>query len=124
MERLHIRVVDILIFAVSVSLTVFFFLMQARQKNAERSVFIQARGGEWVYPLYTDTTIHVEGPLGITTVSISDGKARIIDSPCPNKTCVSMGEISHGNEWVACLPNAVFVHIEGREGELIDAAAY
>jgi hypothetical protein len=123
-HRQPIRLADILILALSVACTIFFLLLQNRQRNAERSVVIQAQGGEWIYPLTADARIELGGPLGTTAVVIEGGSVRIQDSPCPNKTCVAMGAISHGNEWLACLPNKGFVHIEGREEGAVDAATY
>jgi hypothetical protein len=93
--------------------------------RAEPQVSISGKGGEWVYPLKTDRRVEVQGPLGITVVQIRDGSVRIVDSPCPNKTCIAAGAISRPNQWIACLPNAVFVRVTGAAGRSeIDAGAY
>ena len=75
---------------------------------------ITGPGGEWIEPLDKDKEIDVEGPLGITKVKIAGGAASVIDSPCANKLCISQGAASKPNQWIACLPNKVFVKIEGR----------
>jgi len=81
--------------------------------------------GEWVYPLSEDRRFEVPGPLGATTVLIEDGAARILDSPCPNKTCMASRPIRTAGQWMACLPNRVFVRVEGADDEGgVDAAAY
>jgi hypothetical protein len=58
-------------------------------------------------------------------VEISGGKARVLSSPCVNQTCVAVGHIHRQGEWAACLPNKVFVSIEGSaDDEALDAAAW
>lgn len=79
-------------------------------------VRISGRGGEWIYPLDHAEEIEVPGPLGSTWVHIEDGRVRIERSPCPNQTCVAAGSIAGVNQWVACLPNEVFVRIAGSAG--------
>ncbi len=79
----------------------------------EARVVIEAEGRTWVYPLKAEETVKVEGPLGATLVEIHDGSASVIQSPCKNQVCVAAGHIHSPNQWVACLPNAVFVRIEG-----------
>jgi hypothetical protein len=81
---------------------------------------------EWLYPLDASRDVEVPGPLGTTVVEIKDGNARVLDSPCPNKTCIAAGEISLNGQWLACLPNRVFVRIEGgpSDGDTVDAGVY
>jgi len=76
---------------------------------------------EWIYPLTSDQEIAVPGPLGLTYIHIHDGQAAFTDSPCPEKTCVLAGAISIAGAWNACLPNRVFVRIEGKQ-ELDDVS--
>jgi len=78
-----------------------------------RVVIADAKGQEWIYPLDTDLEVPIEGPLGISTVHIHDGRVAIESSPCPNQTCVAAGSIDRPGQWVACLPNQVFVRVEG-----------
>ncbi|MDR2864120.1 MAG: NusG domain II-containing protein [Spirochaetaceae bacterium] len=70
----------------------------------------------WEYPLSAREICTAEGPLGETIIEIKDGKARIISSPCENKTCIAMGAIDSPGHFAACLPNFVIVTIEGRPG--------
>jgi hypothetical protein len=91
----------------------------------KENVVIQGKGGEWIYPLSSDRTIDVEGPLGSTRVEIAGNSARIADSPCRNKTCIASGSIARKGQWLACLPNEVLVRIEGGAGDAgLDASAY
>jgi hypothetical protein len=95
-------------------------------RSDELRVVVTGRGGEWVYPLETARTLEIDGPLGIETVRIEDSTARISAAPCANQTCVAMGAISRPGQWIACLPNRVFVRIEGggADGRDVDASAY
>jgi hypothetical protein len=94
-----------------------------RQGRAE--VIIKGEGGEWIYPLSVDRDISIAGPLGDTHIAIRSKTVRIVDSPCPNKTCIASGAIAEPNQWIACLPNRVLVRVEGSEAdEGTDAGAY
>jgi len=46
------------------------------------------------------------------------------DSPCRDKICVLGGWISHSGEWLACLPNSVFVRVEGADTGPVDAQTF
>lgn len=94
-------------------------------RGGRLSVVISGNGQEWVYPLNEDRRVEVPGPLGTTVVEVQQGGARIVSSPCPNQTCVAAGSIERAGQWLACLPNQVFVRIEGGgDDEGLDAAAY
>lgn len=90
-------------------------------------VYIQSEAGEEVYPLDEGRTVGVEGPIGTTFVEIKeDGSAAVVESPCPNDLCVHSGELTHRGDWAACMPNKVFVRIDGgpEDEEEVDSAAY
>lgn len=76
-------------------------------------IVINGRSGTWIYPLDSVGKVEVEGPLGTTIVSFHDGEVHIEASPCPTQSCVQMGAINLKGQWLACLPNEVFVRIEG-----------
>ena len=89
--------------------------------------------GIWMFPFgqeeATDVCIFEDGKLAYTspidvpfekeisgcTVRVSDGKARVISSTCPDKICISTGEISKSGEIIVCVPNRVSVKMSGRE---------
>lgn len=87
--------------------------------GGEDEVLIEADGKEYRYPLSEERTVSVLGPLGQTVIEIKDGDVRIIDSPCPNKTCL---DTRMGNT-ICCLPNRVLVTLEASDSE-VDAYAY
>lgn len=89
-------------------------------------VHITGESDEWLQPLDKYGDIEVPGPLGITRVHIGPEGVHIEDSPCPNKTCVAAGSITLANQWLACMPNNVFITIEGAgaKDDIPDAAVY
>jgi hypothetical protein len=94
------------------------------------SVHLTVRGedGSWIYPMDKNESFEISGPLGITTVELKGGNVRVISSPCTNQSCVAAGTIHGNGQWIACLPNGVFLSIEGSDssGEAgsVDALAW
>ena len=110
-----LRLLDF-IFAIAITtLGIFLTVKSFSQKGGV--VKVNADGKHYEYSAKQDGIYKVGGPLGITTFEIKDGKVRIIDSPCPNKTCVNQGWHSP----LVCLPNKVIITLE-EEGEF-DAIA-
>ncbi len=121
LSRIRIKALDVLIVAASlVALIVLSVLVYGGA--ASETLVITADTGEWVYPLSVSRTVEVPGKLGVTVVTIDHGQARIIDSPCVNKLCVASPPIGKTGQWSACLPNGVFIRIEGaKKTDDIDA---
>jgi len=98
-----------------------------RRPTRSGEVHITSSRGDWIYPLADDKVIDIEGPLGITRVSIADEAVRVLDSPCPQKLCILKGTIAAAGQWNACLPNQVFLSIEGprgAKGDSVDAQTH
>ncbi|HDQ14404.1 MAG TPA: NusG domain II-containing protein [Sediminispirochaeta sp.] len=112
-----------ILFSMAVTVSLAVYVYGGEQDNLR--VRIKTPAEDYVYSLDTDRKIEVEGPLGTTVVRIRDGKAAIVDSPCPNKLCVQAGEQEKHGDWSACMPNKIFLQIEGgsSDGE-VDAATY
>lgn len=68
---------------------------------------VSVDGTEYMYPLSKDATYIFTGPLGNTVVQVQNQKVRIIESPCPNKTCMKAGS----GRTLVCLPNKVIVTV-------------
>jgi hypothetical protein len=73
------------------------------------------------FPLSADRVVQVEGPLGVTEVEISQGRVRIVRSPCTLKVCIKSGYIQYADRISVCLPNNVVVRIEGEIQRGLDA---
>ena len=121
---MKLRLFDYLAIAVSLLVIGVFSVHAYAGRNKSGDVVIEASGVQWIYPLNVDRTEVVTGPIGDTIVIIREGKAIVEDSPCPDKLCVHMPAISQPGQWIACLPNRVFVRVKGANGQKIDEISY
>ncbi|MDH7483454.1 MAG: NusG domain II-containing protein [Spirochaetales bacterium] len=127
LQRIRLKALDLVIFAAAAILVAAASFTVFRQQQGTLYARISGENGEWMAPLDQEAVYQIPGPLGITYVHIHDGMACIEKSPCPNQLCVASGSISQANQWVACLPNNVFVTIVGGDGSVeagLDAAVY
>lgn len=100
------RVLDFVIVLLLISAGIFLTVRAAGRKSAR--VIVRTDDGVYEYSANTGGIYAVQGRLGKTFFEISDGKVRITDSPCPNKTCVNQ-------LWrtpLVCLPNNVIITLE------------
>jgi hypothetical protein len=117
MRPLSPRPLDYLALALSIVLVVGAGLFAYGNGVTASEVSIQSDGGTFLYPLDQPRRVAVPGPLGDTWVRIEDGHARVDDSPCRDKICIAAGVLRLTGEWTACLPNRVFVRVEGADDE-------
>lgn len=123
--RFKPRILDIAALLVGAAIVALVSLAVFSDNSEAVSLRITGDSGEWIESLDEHTDIEVTGPLGTTIVHLEDGAASITDSPCKNKLCIAMGTISKNRQWVACLPNNVFVRIQGGSGkDEPDAASF
>jgi hypothetical protein len=108
----NLRFADFIVLFLAVTITVFCAVRIYARNDSSLHFVIQGKKGSWVYPINQTVQVDIAGPLGLTTVSLKDGKAQILVSPCVNQTCVTSGPVEHKGQWIACLPNAVFVRVE------------
>lgn len=110
MPRLNVKPLDILIFFLVIGAGIFLTVRAGSKKGAV--VIVKACDSRYEYSARKNGIHSVQGELGETIFEIKDGKVRIIDSPCPNKTCVHQGWHSP----LVCLPNNVIITLSD-EGE-------
>ncbi|MDX9784376.1 MAG: NusG domain II-containing protein [Spirochaetia bacterium] len=120
------RLLDVLIAAIGLGLVFLSVSLVYSDSQGRLMVHISGWEDEWLQPLDRPAVIEVPGPLGITVVHIENNSVHIESSPCPNQTCVAAGDIGTANLWIACLPNNVFVNIEGAGDplEALDASTF
>ena len=121
---MKLRAVDYLAVLISLLAIGGFSLYAYAGRSGAGEAVIEASGSQWIYSLNSDRRETVTGPLGVTVIAIQGGRAMILDSPCPDKLCVHMPAVSKPGQWIACLPNRVFVRIRGTSGEKIDDISY
>lgn len=107
-NKMKIKILPFDVLLILAILLISFFLIKNSGNKNNGRVFVQADGKKFEYSLQNNGVFTVQGEIGITSFEISDNKVRIIDSPCPNKTCIACG----WSNSVVCLPNKVFVQIE------------
>ena len=110
---LRLCVLDYFIFAAVITLALWAGFLFYTEENPAQRLVIETPSGTWIYPLTETRTIVVPGAIGNTTIRIERHTAFITDSPCPNKTCVNAVPLEKTGDWNACMPNRVFLHIEG-----------
>jgi len=120
-----VKFIDIVLIIIVLSIATFSGFSIYGNQGSRLSLVIEAPSGSWIYDLKTDRTVEIPGAAGNTKVEIAGGKARILDSPCPNKTCVAAAPLSRQGDWSACLPNKVILRVEGGDlsGDGLDAVA-
>lgn len=118
------RLIDITAILITLSIIAVISFQVYTDRGESQSLYIQSSVGKWVYPLDEDGTHSFRGPLGETVVAIEDGGVHVVSSPCPEKICISMGTIHRPGTWIACLPNGLFIRIEGEDAEELDAGTY
>ncbi len=88
------------------------------------TVRIKTDTEEWVYPMNEDDVMTFTGPVGRTVVEIRDGAVSVVSSDCKEQVCVRTGHIRRPGGWIVCLPNRIFIRIEGNDAEEIDAGTF
>ena len=107
----HLLPIDILIIFLIAAAGIFLTVRGLGQKGSR--VLVNAAGVKYEYSVSQNGTYTVAGELGPTTFEIKDGRVRITDSPCPNKTCISQG----WHNPLVCLPNKVIITVESEIGQ-------
>ena len=87
---------------------------------------VQIRAGSQIFStlsLNQQRTLEIPGPLGITVVSIENGKVRVVSDPSPRQYCVKQGWLEQAGQVAMCLPNQVSVELLGSK-KLYDSLNY
>ncbi len=121
---MKIKLLDPVIFLISLAVVVV-FSVQAFQGAGEGSIVsVEAEGETWIHQLDEDAVLDFSGPLGTTVIEISDGSVSVLSSPCRDKICVLSKPAASDGEWIACLPNRVFLIVKGGTDAAVDAATF
>ncbi|MBW8004129.1 MAG: hypothetical protein FVQ80_19430 [Planctomycetes bacterium] len=122
--RVRVRIFDVAAIAATCLIISIITLVVYQKESENQTVKIKTLSADWVFPLSADRQFYGEGPSGRCTILIRDGAVRVIESDCPEKICIKKGKISQAGEWLACLPNKVFISIQGRNKRVIDAVSF
>jgi hypothetical protein len=111
--RIQLKGLDLAALAAALAVIALVSVRAYGGRSGAAALHLRGPGREWVFPLGEDRTVTVRGPLGDTIVELRAGQARVLFSPCREQICVHTGAISRPGEWIACLPNRVFLDIQG-----------
>lgn len=121
--RIKIRFADTVIIILFLLAIILSLVTAAGRKKGNLSLEIQSPGETYVFSLEKNQILEINGKVGLSKIVIQDREAWFEDSPCPNKTCVSEGPIKRSGQWAACLPNGIFIRIEGEDDDSLDAVS-
>lgn len=122
--RLYFKPFDLIPLFIALLVTVSFSVYAYGYSNEGGELVIETADEQWVYPLDDDWTVEITGPLGITVIRIADDKAWVVSSPCRDKICTASAPISSTGQWIACMPNRVFLRIESTDNAEVDATTF
>ena len=84
-------------------------------------VRITANGKTDRYSISKDCKIEQKtGKSGYNTIVIKDNTVYMENASCPDQVCVHHKAVSKNGESIICLPNEVYIEIEGSAGREID----
>ncbi len=121
MKRERLRLFDLAAFLLSLLVIGALSASAYSARGGDPKVVVEAAGSQWIYPLKADRQLRVQGPLGEERIQIAKGEVFVLSSPCPNQICILQGKISRPGQWIACLPNKVFIRIEAGDSAAADA---
>jgi len=117
------RLPDFVVLLLAAGITVLCAVGVYGKSGSALRLIIQGKKESWVYPLNQTIRAEIPGLLGNTIVELKDGLARVVSSPCANQICVSSGTIHRKGQWIACLPNGIFVRVEAAAASVGAGAA-
>ncbi len=71
----------------------------------------------------SDTLFSVQVRDGIAVVQVENGRARILESPCPRGYCMATGWLGRPGQTAICIPEGLIIEVVGSEGAP-DAVSY
>ncbi len=65
-----------------------------------------------------DQTLEIEYNGRTNIVQIENGKIRVVEADCPDKTCIRMGWLETGSLPIVCLPNHLSIEFADEREDL------
>lgn len=121
---MRLRLFDYLSFVVAILVLAAFWVFAYTDSERGNQVRIQAEGRDYIYSLSLSHSFTVDGPLGPTEIEIRNGEVRVVNSPCRDKICIGAGWVSQSGQWIACLPNRVFVQVQSAAEADVDVQTF
>ncbi len=119
-----IKRLDIVVIGLYVGALVLLSYLVISRGTSVAQVEIKTEKDIFVYQLEKDRALTFDGPLGQTSVQIAEGRVSVLDSPGRLKICIKAGEIYRNGQWLACLPNRIFIRIVQDSNNDLDAITF
>lgn len=113
---------DLILIAVVLAAAAVLFCFNSFSQEGKTAVV--TLDGEEVTVINLETAEDEKFSVGNVTVEVKNGTVGIVDSDCPDKTCVKTGELSKCGDASVCVPNRVAVEITDDNADDIDIMAY
>lgn len=116
-----VLVVSVLAFSVVLGI-----LLILNAQNSSAGWAVAERDGKEILrlSLSRNQSVRIEdGDGGCNVVTVQDGAVRVSEADCPDKICISQGEIRIPGQTIVCLPHRLLIRLEGTGAceETIDA---
>lgn len=98
-------------------LTIIIFILTSKTLNVSRLEAVVYKYDQEIarYDMNVDQQHTVKGDLGDIVIEIKNGRVRIKEEISPLHYCSIMSWQDRINSLIVCLPNGVYIHIEGSE---------
>ena len=105
---------DLVVVALCAALVAASAVALAPAGGIARTALVETRRGErQALALDHDAVLRVAGTRGVSVIEVRGGRARFLDSDCPQKLCVRAGWLARAGEASACVPNGVSLRLVG-----------
>ncbi len=106
---MKLKVLDIAVIAFALLLAVLIWAAPQKKAEAPTAAVISADGKQQRISLPANEAISING----VDIIIEEYTAFVMESDCPDKTCVKTGTLTLAGQRSVCLPNRVIVSLEG-----------
>ncbi len=107
---------DLVVVVVCAALVAASALLLAPRGGVAHTALIETHDGRREsLALDHDAELTVAGRRGASVIEVRAGRARFLDSDCPQKLCVRAGWLARAGETMACVPNGVSLTLLGDE---------
>jgi hypothetical protein len=113
---------DKLIILILFTLTIFSYNVNSHLNQSGENALLYIDGSlAYKIALSSDKEYEITVPNGEAVINVTDGKLFITSAPCPRKICVNGSPISKRGESLICVPNRMFIKIDGKEERGLDS---
>lgn len=89
-----------------------------QRSDAGKTVVIVTPEETFEYALSENHTLEIESRGVHLSIEITDGKAFVRESDCPDGVCVASASVSKTGETIICAPAGVSITVKGGEGDV------